>query len=426
MRCLICDSTDKWKNVDEFRLKPMGMEMCQGCGFISYPSRWKSKEEIKAYYRKEYRNPPTSANFFACQRKVHFHSHFLESLFKEWKASDKKSPKIFEVGAAHGVALNWLKEVYKGAEVGGTELTLSMRRVAFQDFGIELAEDFDTSKKHDLIMSYKVAEHQLDADKELQMYHDHLTDDGHLYIGVPTWFGSLNNFGASGFDLEYYYDPNHINVWTRNNFENLLKKTGFEIVKQDHVMYDSVYLCKKSVVQPMELENPADILEKLAKVKEAYLAFMANDNDTAIQIWPSFPIAHVSRAESKRKECSEQGWEWTKENIIDRAIKDCPEATESVLVGADFALRFQRFEESIEYSKKALLMKPNNPQAITLIINAIREMAIRSKDAEEQTSLFQEARRLAGGLGQVSAQHMREAIDYNYLFSAQIPMPNEN
>ena len=51
MRCIVCDSTDKWKNVDEFRLKPSGMCVCENCGFVSYPSRWKSEDEIKKHYR---------------------------------------------------------------------------------------------------------------------------------------------------------------------------------------------------------------------------------------------------------------------------------------------------------------------------------------------------------------------------------------
>jgi len=99
MECIVCKSND-WENVDKYRIKPEGMSICKSCGFVSYPSKWKSQEEIKQHYRNDYRTHPTSNNVFTGQRKVHFHNHFLTSVFKEWAESGKKSPNVFESGAA--------------------------------------------------------------------------------------------------------------------------------------------------------------------------------------------------------------------------------------------------------------------------------------------------------------------------------------
>lgn len=427
MRCLVCDSTNSWKNIDEVRMKPVGMSMCTSCGFVSYPDKWKTKEEIIKYYRKEYRNPPTANNFYAGQRKLHFHDAFLGTLIKNWSAAGIK-PKIFEVGAAYGLALKWFTAASPGAEVHGSEITLSYRRVAYHDFGINLTEDFDDSRKYDLIMSYKVAEHQLDVDKELARYHAALEDNGRLYISVPIWAGPMGNFGASGFDLEYYYDPNHINVWTREQFEYVLKKTGFEIVKEDHAMYDSTYLCKKttpSAEKFVPTVSPDELLKKMQKIKEAFLHFVDGKPERAIETWPNFPTAWVSVIEMKRKEIAEKGWSWAKKNLLDKFAASCPNAIEPYIVHADFALRFGHFQECIDAAQAALKIKPNAPQLLIQMINAVREAGIACKDPDEAAKHFVKARELANELGAVSAQHAGEALSFNYLYASKIPMPNE-
>jgi SAM-dependent methyltransferase len=428
MRCLICNSTDKWKNVDEYRIKPAGMAICTQCSFVSYPDRWKSKEEIIAHYRKDYRQPPTAGNFYAGQRKIHFHSHFLNDTIQEWHRQKKTAPVVFESGAAYGLVLSWFKQLFPLADVSGSELTTSYRRVAKHELGIDLQEDIDTSKKYDMIMSYKVLEHQLDADKELAVFHSCLKDDGLLYVSVPIWFGVMNNFGAQGFDLEYYYDPNHINVWQKEHFEFLLKKSGFEIIKADHIMYDSTYLCKKTTPKPdmVYAVPPNETIEKLRNIKDAAMAFLDGDMPRAIAAWPNFPLVYVARMEAMRKECFDKGWEWTKANVLDVAFKNCPESTEPYLIAADMALRLGQIEESIGYAKEALARRPGQPQSFIQLINCFRELGVRATDQAQKTHYFSEAKKLSVHLGAISAQHAKEAIDFTYLYAAQIPLENEN
>lgn len=428
MRCLVCDSENKWTNVDEFRFKPQGMSICNKCGFCSYPSKWKTAEEIKAHYRKAYRNPPTANNLFTGQRKLFFHHEFLKDVFKSWKEKDLKNPEVFEVGAAYGMALAWVRENYPGANVGGTELTTSYRRNAFHEYGINLSEDFDTSKKYDLIMSYKVAEHQLDVDLELHKYAQSLTENGRLYISVPTWFDSMCNFGMQGFDIEYYYDPNHINVWTRKLFEQLLKKAGLEIVRKDYIMYDSTYLCKRNDAlknEPLEFEDPKQIMEAMNKIRSAYLSFTENKYDEAIAIWPDYPTAHLNRIEMGRKQAFQNGWEWIEKNIIQFAIQSCPTSTEVYVMACDLAMRAEKYDEAIKYAETSLKLKPENPGSLNQLALIMRELANRSGTKEEKAHYFSQARSIAVHLKNVSTQHLREATDMIYLFNAQIPMPNE-
>lgn len=427
MRCLHCDSND-WENVDEFRLTPKDMCICKKCGFVSFPKQWKSEEEIKQHYRKDYRNPPTANNFFTSHRKVHFHAAFLDDLFKQWEKEERKEPEICEIGAAYGVALNWFKHYYPGAKVSGTELTTSYRKNAWHEFKIELTEDFDDSKKYDLIMSYKVAEHILDVDRHLRKYAECLKDNGVLYISVPIWFGPMTNFGVQGFDLDYYYDPNHINVWTKKIFENLLKKAGLEIIKKDHVMYDSTYLCKRNDEKMMEeisFENVEEIKDRMKRIKKAYEHFKKSEYDEAISIYPNFPVAHTSRAEMARKQIHENGWQWCLDNVINKAIKDCPESAEVMIAATDLSLRFEKYKEAIKYCETALKMKPENATSLIQMINIMRQMALKDEEGnpsskEANIHYMTQARDIARHLRAVSPGHLKESLDLIYLFNAKL------
>jgi SAM-dependent methyltransferase len=428
MDCPNCDGKD-WINVDRFRIKPAGMGLCAQCGFVSYPSKWKSPEEIKAHYRTDYRNPPNHQNLFACERKNHFHHKFLEETFKKWREQGLENPRICEVGAAFGFTLQWIRSIFPKAEIYGTELTTSMRRNAFHEFGIRLDEDIDESKQYDLIMSYKVLEHQLDPDLELERYTRLLKPDGLLYISVPSWFNSLYNFGAGGFDIEYYYDPNHINVWTREMFENILARSGFEQVKADHVIYSDTYLCKVNPEMrktPVLYLNAAEIQTKLEKILMAFLLFQDQKFDEAIAAWPDYPQAHVSRAEMNRKLLTEKGWPFFREHYVERAMTDCPTSTDVVIMATDFAMRANEFIEATHYAEDALQMKPENPTSLNHLANIMREIAIRGKGTKEKLHYFLQAREVARHLRNVSTQHFREATDLVLFFNSKLPFKGEN
>lgn len=425
MQCFNCGSSN-WENIDQYRIKPTGMSMCLCCGAISYPSKWKSEEEIKKHYRSSYRTPPTHNNIFAGERKNHFHHAFLNDLFKTWKEENKK-PVICESGAAFGMALNLFKQIFPNAELYGTELTTSFRRNAFHEFGIRLDEDFDVTKKYDLIMSYKVLEHQLDPRKELTKFRTCLNDDGLLYISVPTWFNSMINFGQAGFDLEYYYDPNHVNVWTLPMFETLLKSCGFEIVKEDHIIYADTYLCKKSKdfnIADFHKEDIPLLKSNLQKIYDCYFLTLDNKFDEAIKLWPDYPQAWINHLEFSRKELA-KGWALFEENYVEPMIKACPFSPDVLITACDFAMRAKEWKVALDYCEQALKAKPENPTSLYHMTNIMREMAIESKDIEAKTHYFLQAREVAKHLRKTSMQHFKEATDLIMLYNAQLKFKDE-
>jgi SAM-dependent methyltransferase len=428
MRCPICSTEGgNWENVDEFRHKPEGMSLCNVCGFVTYPDRVKKGEELKEFYREEYRDVPTVQNIYSGQRKLHYHGNFLRPLFDRWKL-EKKKPVVGEIGSAFGMFLDWFRKIYPGAQVFGTELTLSYRRVAKHFYGLDLAEDFDTSRKYDLICSYKVAEHMPDFDRELVKYREALAPGGHLYISVPCWFDIMHNFGAGGFSIEYYYHPNHINVWTRRVFEGLLARAGFEIVQQDHSMYDDTYLCKVNLEKQKEepvYEDPKMVREALTRIKQASLAFDSSEFDRAVELWPNFPDAHVGRYETLRAKLHKAGWEAIQKDVIDRALEACPGNPALFVLAADLAMRYGKWQLAMDYLGKELELRPNDPQGLTLLGTCFRQMADATDDPADKVRFRTEARDVMKYLKTTSQQCQPEAITWELNDCAAIPLPSE-
>jgi len=430
-RCLNCDTTeeDNWENVDAYRIKPSGMSVCKTCGYITYPERLENKN-LKEYYRKDYRKPPTHANLFTGMRKLNYHASFLDDLFNDWdKADDKgKDKEIFEIGAAYGIVLHWIKRQFPECNVNGTEWTTSYKRNAFHEYGINLVDDFDDTKKYDLIMSYKVAEHQIDVDKDLRKYAECLKENGKLYISVPQWFGELNNFGIAGFDIEYYYHPDHINCWTREQFENLLSRAGLKIVKTNHTMYDSTYLCERddSLMNTDVIKyDYKEVIKTLDNIKKASDCMDKSDFVGAIESYPNFPMAHVNRYELNRKKFHDMGFDKIQKEVIDFGLKCCPESAEIVGMAADIYMRYDKWNEALKMIDKALAMKPGLEKFMISAANILFKLAKLETDKEQQALRIEEARMILRQCKNTSQQAVPQCTDMIYQANANLPTPME-
>lgn len=427
VRCIICDSLGEWENVDQFRFKPKNMCMCKKCGFITYPDGYKDSDKIKDHYRNEYRQAPTVQNVFSSERKLHYHINFLEDLFNKWK-KEAVNPTVLEVGSAMGLFLNWIKTQFPKSDINGTELTKSFVRAAFWVYSLRLDEEADFNKKYDLIISYKVAEHIPNVDVELEKYANSLTENGFLYISVPTWFHKLYNFGMSGFSLEYYYDPNHINVWSRKQFETLLDKAGLEIVKENHTYYDDTYLCKKNEDHKKKdryLESPGKRKEELAKVYEAGKAYEEQNFAKAIELWPNFPSAHIANYEMNRGKVHKEGWDVIVEKHIKPLMTVAPNDFHALSFVADLQMRYDHFDDAIKTFEKALISRPMEGNALLGISHCLRNKALKAKNLADKINLYREAMGVCGLIEKNSMQSRYEAITWILQDAAEIPTPFE-
>lgn len=433
MRCVCCGCTDKWKNVDEHRIVPKGMSICLECGFVSYPSLYKSEEEIKAHYRTDYRMIPKAANLYTCVRKNHLHDAFLGPELVKLKAKNPK-PVIGEIGAAYGVFLDHLRRVYfPEGEFYGTELTTTFRRVAYHEYGLNLTEDLDLTKKYDLLISYKVAEHQLDIDKKLRQYAEALSPDGLLYISVPTWFTTLTNFGMPGFDLEYYYDTNHINVWTRKLFERILRLAGLEVIKFDDQMYDSTYLCRRNDAV-MEMDHPEyeqvdEIQRRMAAIKAAFSALKVGDPETALKQYGNYPDAWALRYEKGRAQLHQDKQEVSIEMLIEEYYRPfvaaCGETYDTNRFMADIAMRYDQYELALEYWQKCINTRPGSASVLMPITQCYRRMAEISKDPKFSAALRRKSAEITRHWISSDLESRGEALTWLYFDLSQLKLPSE-
>ena len=79
------------------------MAICLDCGFVSYPDRYKTKDEIIKYYENDYRSAPQIGNVYTGQRKLHYHSKVLTPVFNRWIETGNKKPVVSDIGAAFGM-----------------------------------------------------------------------------------------------------------------------------------------------------------------------------------------------------------------------------------------------------------------------------------------------------------------------------------
>lgn len=433
MRCIVCDQND-WENVDQYRDlakhddKPINMSICKNCGFVSYPFKYKNKSEIKEYYLEQYRGaPPTFNHFVTGERKLHYHQHFLREVFAKWQ-ENKTKPVVGEVGGAIGMALNMYVQLFPDGEVHGTEWDLKSRAVAFHEFGIRLGEELPADKKFDLIQTFKVAEHQLDVDQELEQYHKQLKDDGYLYISVPTWFGELCNFGTGGFDLEYYYHTNHINCWSKKLFESVLKKTGFQIIKYDGYMYGDTYLCKKTEPQALtrhDFENPEQVKEWMDAIKKAHSFFKQNRFEDALKLWPNFPMAWSGYYEYNRKELHKQHDGNGKAIVADvcgRAEKGMGDNAELDRIKIDIYMRYGFFDLAVECLEKNLQKKPNQAGPLLQMSHCFRRMAESVSDPDRKIEYLMTARNICRQVTHLDKSAQIEAMNWALVDSTNLPI----
>lgn len=380
-KCAVCESVGNWKNIDaDCRVKPEGTHMCLTCGFVSYPERFKTEDQIKEYYRTEYRGMPQVDNIKSGERKLQYHEFFLTPLLKEWESHGVDKPVVGEVGAAMGMFLNWLKKKVPGAEVHGCELTTTFRKVAFFEYGIRLEEDFDFSRQYDLIASYHVLEHQMEPDVKLKQYRDCLKDHGVMYLSVPIWGQALHCDAVAGFDLEYYWHPDHFNAWTEQHLEWLFKKAGLKVIFKNDNVYGNTYILQKTdePAGDMPAWNPDKCLEFAKLSKQVWLLIQEHKSAEAIALYQNCVTAWIHNYEFKRAE-----FDKNREQIdtyLENMRKACPNSADAWIFSADVVSRYERYPEALKFYNLALNRKPNSAMIIMGISTCYRNMAIKEKD----------------------------------------------
>jgi len=317
MKCYICDSDEQFHSLKDIHPERELM-VCKPCGNICYRVEPKNEEQVKEYYRKEYRAIPSHLNLLTTQNKLNYIRVFLGDYLK-----DKKNLICGDVGCATGYVPNWLRGL--GHRATGCEYTISYRRFAEHFYGFPVTEELPTKYKYDLISIYHVLEHIVEPDKKLKHYADLLADDGRMLIATPTWLDILEEAsGAPMATFENLFHKDHINVFTINSVQRLFAKCGLVVEKEDHIQYGQTYLLKKAKTvqeikapEPEKWETQAALILKCKEAIELYKKRMFKE---ATEVWPKFPEAWLKLifdVHGKSPDHQIDLWESAKPHLVD-------------------------------------------------------------------------------------------------------------
>lgn len=272
----------------------------------------------------------------------------------------------------------------------------------------------------------------MDPDKKLREMVLMLKPDGMIYISVPTWFETMTCFGVSGWDLEYYYDTNHINVWTKSLFETLLKKAGLKIIMHDGVTYDETYLCVRddSLMEDTPvLEDPKVIEKVLGGIFEASKLYENGKIKESLGLFPDFPQGWISYYEKDRSRLHKDGQPVTFQMLMEEYVEPMMKATskcyESFRLTADIAMRYEHYQAAIEQLKRADEMRPGKGDCLMAIAQCFFQSGLKTKETDEAHRLFKTSADICLEIIKCDPQALANATNLLYSSLSQLPISIE-
>jgi SAM-dependent methyltransferase len=282
--------------------KQMGFKLCTFCGgFMTYDCAPATDSDSRQFYETRYRVQGGAVKpqmVVSNNHKNIWHSQFLAPLgLRDWS---KDGWSVLDIGAGNGYFLQSLRDNhgFKQENLFGTEWTKALRRWAGIQYGVELKEAPDASRKYDLISLYHVLEHMVNPREKLMEAKGLLSDRGLIYLGLPTWTNRMDHSGeADGKSFEGHLQIEHVNVFTRPGLLALLKSVGLEVVAHNTSIYDDTLLLKPcEPSRPEPCEHPDEVVKRLQSIKDCYDAMNGLRPDKAVEIYPHFPDAWIMLA----------------------------------------------------------------------------------------------------------------------------------
>ena len=180
---------------------------------------------------------------------------------------------ILDIGCNDGNFLDTLKEFgYK--KLHGVEPTLDTSKIAISKgydtyqgfFGRESAKNIYAEKSFDIVITRHVLEHIKDLDDFLEGITLVVKKTGCLVIELPNSEWCLDY-------LDYSLWEEHINYFTLNSLQTLLRKHSFEIIHYETTLYSGKALtvfCKKTSSSNTSISLDKKEVSKILKYKESW------------------------------------------------------------------------------------------------------------------------------------------------------------
>jgi len=245
VNCNVCDIDNTeflFSKKDKFRISDADFNIvrCRNCGLL-YINPRPTEEEIVKFYPDTYSWKETlkaDSYFTQVIRRLEkiYRYHLLNyEVNKVLRHTELKSGKVLDIGCGTGDRLEVFRR--RGFDVYGVEVS-SSARYAREHLNLNVVEG-NLFKAHypdnffDIATMYNVLEHLHRPKEMLQEVNRIVKKDGFLVIQVPNTDSlQFKRYGKrwSAFDVPrdlFYFNPQILS--------GLLKKTGFEVIKIDHM-----------------------------------------------------------------------------------------------------------------------------------------------------------------------------------------------
>lgn len=419
--CIICNESD-WQDIDYIRHQPQKMILCKKCGFITF-DRFSENEEYESYYETDYRgNTINLDNIVSTNRKLGYHEVFVGDYLKE-----NKNLSMCDIGAGIGYFLNWARQKY-GHKVTGVELDIHMRRYAYNSSDIELTKRFDTTKKYDFVCCYRTLEHIPDPKKMLDDIKKCMNPGGKLYLSVPVWMEEMFNFGGIPFStIDVHFHEDHINTWTKKQFQYLLAKNGWNIIKECHKTYGYTVLCENDesvgveVIMPEQLYR--DVEYQINTMRKAAIAYQKGQFKEAIRLYPKFIDAYMAEIGKNGKDFTLQ------QRLCDAGEQFCKNTTLFQVQRGLILFQRNLYKEAEQQLLAAVKYRPCDDNILLhLALIAMNEGDSLLKDPKQRTKaleLLKYACEIFEKIMKINPKSQAQTYNYIGYILSKVPLKDE-
>ena len=230
--CFICDDRnfEIISEVDRYGYyHPTGF--CNNCGHIQqteFMDNIALEIFYKDYFRKIYDIKTPYENFeFTKLNRSHDIFHFTNSVIR--------AKKVLDIGCGTGGVLSAYKE--NGCDVLGLDFDDDYLSEAKNNNIFVKKGSIDVlrkDEKFDLIIISHVLEHVLNPVVFLKEIINHLSNDGVIYIEVPSLESVLE--GLYEFDLRNFFHNTHVSNFSLDSLNLMAKKTNLKMIKSNNLI----------------------------------------------------------------------------------------------------------------------------------------------------------------------------------------------
>ena len=244
-KCPVCDSKqlENYITATDWGLtgESFNIEKCISCSFALTQDAPDAESIVKYYHHDDYvsHSDTTEGLFFKVYHAVR---DFMLNKKRNWVEQNTTKGIVLDIGSGTGYFLNNMKN--NNWQVNGFEPEAAARKVAKNNFGIELSNNLDSiinaEQKYDAITMWHVLEHVHTLNDYFVYFKTMLKQDGAVFIAVPNYTSK---------DAKFYMEkwaaldlPKHLWHFSPESLKSLAEKHGFQLTKKHALPFDAFYI----------------------------------------------------------------------------------------------------------------------------------------------------------------------------------------